>query len=397
MRSAPSRLSAAALVLGLLPVAAGGCGKTIGPGGPGGAVGLGPGTLPGAAVTKNTAQLGDGDPVTDAASVARTVYPGLTPQTRPGAVALVNDDWRSALAAAVLSSPPLRMPLLFTHGGDVPGVSSQAVRAMAPRGSATVNGAQLIRVGGAGAPGGYVSRSLAGPDAPTLAATVATYVAGALGTQPRQVLIVNADGPASFAVPAAGLAAESGAPILFVTAGGIPAATRSALEALGHPTMYVIGPNTVVEPAVIGQLAKLGALKRIRGADPVANAIAVAQYIDAGFGWGVVDPGHGLVFASATHPLDAAAAAPLSASGDYGPLLLLAGPDALPPALVNYLTSIQPGYTSDPRFQPVRGVYNRGWLIGGPATATPATQARLDALLEISLRANAPAAATSGP
>ena len=36
------------------------------------------------------------------------------------------------------------------------------------------------------------------------------------------------------------------------------------------------------------------------------------------FGWDVVTPGHGFVFASTRRPQDAAAAAPLSASGNYG-------------------------------------------------------------------------------
>ena len=38
----------------------------------------------------------------------------------------------------------------------------------------------------------------------------------------------------------------------------------------------------------------------------------MARYRDGAFGWGIVDPGHGLVFARAGRPLDAAAAAPLS-------------------------------------------------------------------------------------
>ena len=53
--------------------------------------------------------------------------------------------------------------------------------------------------------------------------------------------------------------------------------------------------------------------------DPVENAIAFARYADGGFGWNINDPGHGFVIANADRPLDAAAAAPLSASGDLGP------------------------------------------------------------------------------
>ena len=78
------------------------------------------------------------------------------------------------------------------------------------------------------------------------------------------------------------------------------------------------------------------------------NAIAVARFTNGTFGWGVKEPGHGLVFANAGRPLDAPASALLSATGDYGPLLLLESADAVPPALAGYLCDIQPAYTSAP-------------------------------------------------
>ena len=85
------------------------------------------------------------------------------------------------------------------------------------------------------------------------------------------------------------------------------------------------------------------------------------------------------MFATTQRPLDAAAAAPLSASGTYGPLLLLTAANALPAPLQDYLLDIQPGYDEDP----VRGVYNHGWLIGDEGAVSVDVQARIDALLEI--------------
>lgn len=392
MRIPGSAVAFLALTLAVAP-AVGGCGK-------GGAVagtGAAPaGPLPGAAVTKNTTRLGDGTANGDAAAVARAVYPGLSAGSRPSAVALVDSgDWRTALAASALAAAPLRLPLLYTDASSVPGVTSDALHAMAPSGSAALGGAQVVSVGGAGAPGGYTVHRVTGGNAPALAAALADLAARAREAKPARVLVVAADAPEAYAMPAAGLAAESGAPILFVRTSGIPAETQAALAALGHPTIYAIGPDAVIPPAVISQLQTLGTVKRIRGADPVANSIAVAQYTDSGFGWGVVDPGHGLVFVGLGAPLDAAAAAPLSASGDYGPILLMRSPHSVDPMLASYLTAIQPGYTSDPRFAPVRGVYNRGWLIG--AAASPTTQARLDTLLEISPRSSVPAAPATAP
>jgi hypothetical protein len=126
-------------------------------------------------------------------------------------------------------------------------------------------------------------------------------------------------------------------------------------------------------------LRGLGTVKRISGADAVANAIAFARYSDGAFGWNVVDPGHGLVFANDQRPLDAAAAAPLSASGKYGPLLLVEQPSPLPPALIQYLLDVEPGYEKDP----TRGVYNHGWLLGDAGAISVGDQARIDTLLEI--------------
>jgi hypothetical protein len=77
--------------------------------------------------------------------------------------------------------------------------------------------------------------------------------------------------------------------------------------------------------------------------------------------------------------LDAAAAAPLSATGTYGPLLLLTAANALPAPVQDYLLDIQPGYDKDP----VRGVYNHGWMIGDESAVAVDVQARIDALLEI--------------
>ncbi len=67
-------------------------------------------------------------------------------------------------------------------------------------------------------------------------------------------------------------------------------------------------------------------MQRVGDEGRVANAIAFARYTDADFGWNINDPGHGLVIANTDRPLDATAAATLSASGKWGPLLVLETP-----------------------------------------------------------------------
>ena len=117
------------------------------------------------------------------------------------------------------------------------------------------------------------------------------------------------------------------------------------------------------------------------------NAIAFARYSDGRFGWNVVDPGHGLVFVNADRPLDGAASAPLSGAGSYGPTLVITDANSLPGTLQSYLLDIQPGYDRDP----VRAVYNHGWLIGDEEAISVDVQARIDSLLEVQPIQNAPA------
>ncbi len=400
MRSVPLR-PAAALLLGAALLA--GCGKSL-PAedhGRGASVTTVAGTSQLAAsglATKNTTRLGGADPVADAAAVALATYPGLTPTTRPQAVVLVDDrDWTAALAASALASSPLRAPILYSEGSKLPPLSAQALAALRPTGSALLGGTpQVIAIGSAAAPAGYRTLALGGEPA-ALAAQVERLVAVIHGGRPHRVIVVGADGPQALAMPAAGLAAESGAPILPVDAADIPAATRRVLARLRRPIIYAIGPPAAVSHAALAKLRRFGVVRRIyptpeangdtgpgtSGEDPADNAIAVARYSDGPFGWGVGQPGHGLAFARASRPLDAPAAAPLSANGDYAPLLLLEAPNQVPSVLREYLGDIQPAYTDAPEYQPVHGAYNHGWLIGDEEAITPTVQAELDAMLKI--------------
>jgi hypothetical protein len=386
--------------------------------------------------TKNTTRLGGVDPASDAAAVAEAVYPGLTPATRPQAVVLVNEhSWFAALAASTLASAPLGAPLLYADGDKLPEATEQALHAMRPIGAHALGGAQVIRIDtSAAVPDGYrvrdagsagASRSTASPptassgtgasassetstsgglaaseSAATLGLALEQLVQAASGKQPHDVLVVATDAPRALQMPAAALAAESGAPILFVTSAAVPAQTAAALRALHHPTIYVVAPTTLHATAY-AVLARLGTVVHVSGAsgtgepdethassNPVENAISVSRFSNGAFGWGIHEAGHGLVFANLARPLDAPAAAPLSAHGDYGPLLLLEGGRSVPAALTHYLSDIEPGYTS--AVSPVREVYNHGWLIGDESAISALAQAELDTVLEIAPRQSSP-------
>jgi hypothetical protein len=359
---------------------------------------LGPVAAQGAVsvATRNTTRLGGADAAADAAAVARAVYPGLTAATRPLAVVLVDEhDWLPALVASVLAGAPTGAPILFSEGDTLPAVSRETLEAMHPLGAPSIGGAQVIRIGStAPVPAGYLARTVR-VGVPTVTAAGVEQLALTLdGTSaPRQVIVLPAAAAPALAMPAAGLAAESGAPILLVTPARVPAPTATVLLGLHQPSIYVIDAAAIGHHA-LDELRHFGTVKTITvggvapsgttasGEEAVSNAIEVARFTDGTFGWGVKEPGHGLVFANAARPLDAPASALLSATGDYGPLLLLASASQVAPTLASYLSDIEPAY-STPQFPPVRGAYNHGWLIGGEAAISAVTQAEIDSMLEI--------------
>jgi hypothetical protein len=331
--------------------------------------------------TKNTTRVAGADPIADAAAVAQAVFPGGTPSARPPAIVLADaGDWHAAVAGAVFMARPVRAPMLLSDDGELPAATEAALERLQPTGSGVLGRAQVVRVGaGVPAPGGMRVTSIGAADPFELAGAIDRVATTAAGAPSPAVIVVGVDDPA-YAMPAAAYAAKSGSPVLFTERDELPEATVAALARHDRPRILVLGGPGQVSDAVVEQLGAHGSVTRVGGGTPQRSAVAFARYTDGEVGWGVVDPGHGLVFANPTQPAAAGAAAPLSSSGTYGPLLLTDDDGALPNAVVQYLLDIQPGFEDDP----VRGVYNHGWLIGDEQAISLATQSRIDALLEIS-------------
>jgi hypothetical protein len=250
----------------------------------------------------------------------------------------------------------------------------------------------VITVGDVPKPSGLHAVSISGANPFTLAAAIDAFQSAAAGRPSPDVIVTSADAPA-YAMPAAGYAAESGDPILYVTASSVPQATRQALLSHGHPRIYVLGPPSVIPHAITKVLDKLGRVRRVDGSDPISNAVTFSRFRDpacpvgsgcvpgnGNFGWAVTSGGHGYVFANAGQPLAAAAAAPLSGSGQYGPLLLVDTPSALPQPDAADLLDNASGYNQE---GPTAAVYNHGWIIGDQTAISGATQATIDSLLNV--------------
>jgi hypothetical protein len=212
-----------------------------------------------------------------------------------------------------------------------------------------------------------------------MAASIAHLRARLAGGAPAHIVVAPLAEP-GFAMPAAAWAARSGDPVLFSGPDKLPKATAAALREHPKVPVYVLGPSSAISSAVVGEIAKIGEnVHRVAGKDPAANAIAFARYASGSFGWDVNDPGHGFVLARDDSPLDAAAAAPLSASGTWGPLLLTDNAGTLPPAVREYLLDLKPGYTNDP----TRAFYNHVWVIGDQEAIDVNQQAEVNELAEL--------------
>lgn len=328
--------------------------------------------------TSNTTRIGGSDPVASAAGVALAVFPSATPRQRPEAVSVVGEeDWAGAVAAAVLMAPPVRAPILFSAPDEVPAVTEETLQALDPQGGKATGGAPLFAIGTVLYPGKAV-RVDSGDPART-AAQIAALRDRLAGKPPEHIVIASGAQP-DFAAPAAAWAARSGDPVLYADPKQLPEPTAAALEEHPKTPVYVLGPSSVISSDVVREIGKISKrVKRVSGEDPVANALALARYRDGDFGWNVNDPGHGFVLARSDSPLDAAAAAPLSASGTWGPLLLTDSAGTLPPQVRSYLLDVKPGYTTDP----TRAFYNHVWVIGDQGAIDVGQQAEVDELAEL--------------
>ena len=330
--------------------------------------------------TRNTIRVGGDDAAGDAAGVANAAFPSTTDSNRPNAVVLVDsDDWQGAVTGALLTAKPIGAPLLLSDGDELPNVSADTLERLDPRGSDLSEDAQVIRIGDEPAkPDGYRTARIEGADAYERAAAIDRFFSAARGEPSKNVVVVSGE-RAEFAMPAAAWAARSGDTVLLTERDNVPAATRKALAAHDDPSIFVLGPPSVVSDKALAQLRKLGRTTRIGAPQPVANAIEFARYEEGDFGWGATVPGYNFTVAGLSRPLNAAAAATLATRGVFAPLLLTDNAKRLPTALESYFLSVQPGYEDDPG----QAVYNRVWILGDDEQVSVDEQAQLDAVTEL--------------
>jgi len=330
--------------------------------------------------TANTTRLGGENPADDAAGVSVATFPGTSPQARPSAVMLVDqDNWQGAVAGSVLSGRPIGAPMLVSDGDELPEVSQAALEQLDPKGSDLSRDAQVIKLGSAPpTPEDFRTALIGGDDPYSLAAAIDRFSTVARGEPSANVIVASGEDP-EYSLPAGAWAARSGDSVLFTEPDRLPAATERALAAHERPNIYVLGPEEAVSNEVFDGLRRLGNVRRIEGKTPVESAVAFARYRQGDFGWGVVVPGFQFTLANLDRPLDAAAAAPLGTNGIYAPLLLTDSAGELPRPVESYFLDVRPGFREDPR----TAVYNHVWLLGDTSAVGAAVQGRLDEIARL--------------
>jgi hypothetical protein len=274
---------------------------------------------------------------------------------------------------------PIRAPLLFGEAESVPAASAAALEALQPQGGAATGGDAVLAIGNVEVPEGMNAAKLAAGDAASEAAAIARLRDRLSGGKPDAIVLASSTEPA-YAAPAAAYAARSGDPVLFAEAESLPQPTVSQLRRDEGVPVYALGPGSAISGKVLKEVEALGAkVHRISGANPVQSAISFARFGDGKFGWHISDPGHGFVMARSDAPLEAAAAAALSASGTWGPLLVTDSADTLPSELRGYFLDVKPGYTNDP----TRAFYNHVWIIGDTGQISVQQQAEVNEVAEL--------------
>jgi hypothetical protein len=332
--------------------------------------------------TSNTTRVAGADPVADAVGVALATFPRAGAVEGPAAVTLVPaDDWASGVAASALVNAPVGAPILLTDGGELPGLTADALRTLAPSGSAGTGGTQVFAVGAAPEPAGVKSERIEDGSPADVAAAVARLRERLTEEEPEHLLVASSDDP-EYAMPAAAWAARSGDPVLFAQRDSVPEPTLKLIERYEEAPVYLLGPKSVISERAekeIDESSKAAVKRAAEEDDPIANAVEFARYVDGTFGWNINDPGHGFVIADASRPADAGAAAALSGTGSWGPLLITDDADSLDPALESYLLDLKPGYTDDP----TRAVYNHLWVVGDESAISVDVQVQLDEIAEV--------------
>jgi hypothetical protein len=331
---------------------------------------------------QNAVRIGGRSGADVAAEAVLAAYPPSKDRRPSGWVVVPQNDWRAALLGAQFGGTPLNGGLVSTARRFLPTPTQDVMARYRSDGFPRAKGIDTLVIG---AVGQDVSRSLTdlhleiaqvkARDAASLARELVPYRGGFAHGYTSQVVVVS-DEQRDYALPAGAWSAYSGDTIAFAGRDRVPAATRSLLVQrkklrAERPTIYVVGPESVISAGVARELAQYGPVERIAGRGPIETAIAFARYRDkrTGFGWGLVRGPANVSLMDTRHPDDALGAYQFAATSPQAPLLLTSSAGELPPPVRRYIEQL-------------RGARpNQGFVFGGEDRISSKVLAELDKAL----------------
>jgi hypothetical protein len=287
---------------------------------------------------------------------------------------------------ASLAADPVNAALLPIKRDYLPTATVDLVGRLKPAGFKRAHGLQAIVLGRAGTDvftdltdAGLKISQLKARTGAQLAADTVPYRAGFAGKTTSSILVVS-DSERGYALPAAAWSAFSGDTIAFAGRDTVPKATRHILTQrvklrLEKPTIYVLGPPSVISSKAIAKLRAYGTVKRIGGRTPAEASVALARYRDpkTGFGWGMKRAPGSVSIVDEQAWGDVAGALAFAARGPRAPVLLLERPDLLPAPVEHYLNQLRDAESRAFAFGDERAIATRllsrvdGILGGGPS------------------------------
>ena len=335
--------------------------------------------------TRNTTRVGGADSIATRRGVALASYPSLGGVGGPPAVILAPaDTWQEALAATPLTAAPVEAPLLLGSADEVPEPDRRRrSTGSRPRDSRTSTAPRSSRSGTSPPPTASRRWRSTGADAAEIAATSTPSAAKLTGEEdPAHLLVVSSDRrrPRD-AGGRLGRAIGRSDPVRRRRRGA-RVDGEGRRQAPRHPGLR---PRARVGDLGEGDRARSRRRARARSTrvgeeDPVENSIAFARFVDGDFGWNINDPGHGFMIANSRGRSTRRSAAPLSAGGKPGPLLVTDDAEVVPDAAAGIPQRHAARLTST---IPSRAVYNHVWLLGDPAAISVPFQAQVDELTKL--------------
>ncbi|WP_209809213.1 cell wall-binding repeat-containing protein [Ammoniphilus resinae] len=336
-------------------------------------------------VTKNTSRVLGTNAEEISISTSNIIWPATTAGTKPNVVIVApQDNWQIQLVSVDLIHHPSDGPLLVTNPSSISETVMNELKRLNPKGAQ--DGTQVIAVGMDVAAIKQLSeakfsvKEIKGDNPDQIATQIDDYYASVSGALPESVIVSTSE-QIEFAAPAGNWIAHMPEPLLYVTKGQIPAETNQALtKRNGKANIYLLGPESAISKNVENDLGKYGKVTRIAGDDPYTNAIAFAKFKDpnTGFGWGITQPGHGLLLTNKDQLKNSIPAVAFSHRGKHAPMLL-SDTDAAPKPLLTYLKELKPLFQKEP----TDGPYNHLYIVGGNDSISNDQQGNLDHLIEI--------------